>query len=195
MIVANIAAGIQVSKVGTSIVYPEEVEQAKYENGLPLMHKQLNYYRKNGLSPLAEFRRNGKKVVFTNGCFDILHAGHIKYLNEARKLGNCLVVGVNSDASVRRLKGEERPINNISDRMMLLAALECVDFVVAFEEDTPYELIMAIKPDVLVKGGDYKISEIVGADVLAENGGITTTIPYVDGKSTTGIIERLKNHE
>ena len=189
---ANIAAGVQVSKVGTSVVYPEEVERARYASGNTFYDKRLNYYRSDGLKGL-EAVRGGKKVVFTNGCFDILHAGHVTYLLEAKKLGDILVVGVNSDASVKRLKGEGRPVNNVSDRMFLLSALESVDFVVAFEEDTPYDLIKAVRPEVLVKGGDYAVEDIVGADLLASYGGVTTTIPVVPGKSTTGIIERMRN--
>ena len=193
MEIANIAASVQVSKVGTSTVSWDEVELAKNAIGLQASKKQLNFYRENGLSIIDELKSSGKKIVFTNGCFDILHAGHIRYLSRAKELGDVLVVGVNSDASVRRLKGEERPINNIADRMLLLAALESVDYVVTFEEDTPYELIKQIVPDVLVKGGDYDISQIVGADIVAENGGITTTVPYVEGKSTTSIIEKMRS--
>ncbi len=191
---ANLAAGVQVSKVGTSVVYPEEVERARYAAGNSLYDKQLNFYRTGGLHRL-EAKRKGRKVVFTNGCFDILHAGHVTYLSEAKKLGDILVVGVNSDASVSRLKGPGRPVNNVSDRLLLLAALESVDYVVAFEEDTPFDLIKAVRPDVLVKGGDYSVKDIVGADVVASYGGSTTTIPFVPGKSTTGIIERMKNDE
>lgn len=191
---ANLAAGVQVSKVGTSVVYPEEVEAARLSNRMAFYSKQLNYYRKGGLGILEESRK-GKKVVFTNGCFDILHAGHITYLAEAKKLGDILVVGVNSDASVKRLKGEERPVNNVSDRALLLSALESVDYVIPFEEDTPLELIKEVRPDVLVKGGDYSIDNIVGADIVASYGGITTTIPLVPDKSTTGIINRLKSNE
>jgi len=188
---ANLAAGVQVSKVGTSVVYPREIESARYFIGNHLFDKQLNLYRLDGIRRLEQ-QREGKRVVFTNGCFDILHAGHVTYLAEAKKLGDILVVGINSDASVRRLKGNDRPVNNVSDRLLLLSALESVDYVVAFEEDTPYELIKAIRPDVLVKGGDYSVEDIVGADVVASYGGMTTTIPYIMGKSTTGIIEKIK---
>lgn len=133
-----------------------------------------------------------QKVVFTNGCFDILHLGHITYLAQARQLGDALVVGLNSDASVRRLKGPSRPVNDQNARAQLLAALECVDYVVFFEEDTPLNIITQVVPDVLVKGGDYSIDNIVGADFVMQNGGKVLTIPFVNGFSTTSIIENLK---
>ncbi len=187
---ANYAAGIQVSKIGTSIVYPEEVQEAM---GMAVNHgKQLNFYRPNGLKCLECIKSTGKKIVFTNGCFDILHAGHVEYLRKAKALGDCLVIGVNSDASIKRLKGESRPVNSLSDRIVLLSALEFVDYVIAFEEDTPYELIQAIKPNILVKGGDYQVKDIVGADLVKENGGSVMTIPLVEGRSTTGIIKKIK---
>lgn len=189
--IANYAAGIQVSKMGTSAVYPEEVKEAM--NASVSQNKQLNFYRPDGMKSLEGERQKGKKIVFTNGCFDILHAGHVDYLRKARKLGDCLVVGVNSDSSVRRLKGNTRPINNIADRMVLLSALEFVDYVVPFEEDTPAELIKAVLPDVLVKGGDYNLKDIVGADTVIERGGYVTTIPFVEGKSTTRIINKIVN--
>ena len=131
------------------------------------------------------------KLVFTNGCFDVLHFGHAHYLLQARKLGDILVVGLNSDNSVRRLKGETRPINGEKERAFLLASLAFVDYVVVFEEDTPEELIKTVKPDVLVKGGDYQISNIVGADFVMQNGGTVTTIPFVEGYSSTRIIDQL----
>lgn len=133
------------------------------------------------------------RVVFTNGCFDILHIGHIKYLREAKKKGDKLVIGVNSDASVHRLKGPERPVNDLAARMEMLAALEMVDLVIPFEEDTPIELIKIINPDVLVKGGDYEVDTIVGADHVRANGGTVEIIPYVEGYSTSLIIGKLKH--
>lgn len=136
----------------------------------------------------------GRKVVFTNGCFDILHRGHATYLAQARELGDLLVVGLNTDASVQRLKGPSRPINNQYDRAFLLASLACVDFVILFDEDTPEQLIHAVRPDVLVKGGDYTIKTIVGADFVLQNGGIVTTIPFVDGYSTTSTLNKI-NHQ
>lgn len=134
-----------------------------------------------------------KKIVFTNGCFDILHRGHVSYLAQARQLGDILVVGLNSDASVKRLKGPERPVNDQFARAQVLAALEIVDFVSVFEEDTPYNIIEKVKPDILVKGGDYQIENIVGADFVQRRGGQVLTIPFVDGFSTTSIIKHL-NH-
>lgn len=133
-----------------------------------------------------------KKIVFTNGCFDILHRGHVSYLAQARQLGDILVVGLNSDASVKRLKGPERPVNDECARALVLAALEMVDYVAVFEEDTPYNIIVKVKPDVLVKGGDYQIENIVGADFVQQRGGQVLTIPFVDGFSTTSIINNLK---
>lgn len=133
-----------------------------------------------------------QKIVFTNGCFDVLHFGHVHYLLEARKLGDLLVVGLNNDASVRRLKGPARPINGENERAFVLAALSFVDYVTLFEEDTPEELIKVVRPDVLVKGGDYALDQIVGADFVKRNGGTVTTIPFVEGFSSTHIIEQLK---
>ncbi len=133
----------------------------------------------------------GRKVVFTNGCFDILHRGHATYLAQARELGDLLVVGLNTDASVRRLKGPSRPVNNEGDRAFLIASLACVDFVILFDEDTPAELIRRVQPDVLVKGGDYTLDNIVGADFVLQNGGTVTTIPFVDGYSTSLTLQKI----
>lgn len=133
-----------------------------------------------------------QKIVFTNGCFDVLHFGHVHYLLQAKELGDVLVVGLNSDDSVRRLKGPSRPINGEKKRAFVLAAVACVDYVVVFEEDTPKELIETVRPDVLVKGGDYALDQIVGADFVTRNGGSVTTLPFVEGFSSTRIIEQLK---
>lgn len=133
-----------------------------------------------------------RKIVFTNGCFDVLHFGHVHYLLEAKKLGDILVIGLNSDESVRRLKGPSRPINGEKERAFVLAALASVDYVTLFEEDTPENLIKIVQPDVLVKGGDYALDQIVGADFVKQNGGIVTTIPFVEGYSSSHIIEQLK---
>ena len=143
------------------------------------------------ISRWQEIRNEDHKVVFTNGCFDVLHRGHVTYLAAARDLGDCLVVGLNSDASVKRLKGENRPINNENDRALVLAALSFIDYIILFEEDTPKNLIEQVKPDILVKGGDYKIEDIVGADFVQKNGGKVLTIPFVDGYSSTKIINVL----
>jgi len=136
-----------------------------------------------------------KTVVFTNGCFDILHYGHLHYLTAARELGDILVVGVNSRSSVERLKGKNRPINDDETRFHLLAALACVDAVVEFEEDTPLNLIQNVLPDILVKGGDYTIDQIVGADLVLNNGGRVQTLDFVSGYSTTNIVEKIKNQQ
>lgn len=143
-------------------------------------------------SALSPLQKSGKKIVFTNGCFDLLHVGHIRYLQEARRQGDLLVVGVNSDASTKRLKGPTRPVQNENDRAEILAALGCVDFSIIFEEDTPLELIKKVLPQVLVKGGDWKIDQIVGSDVVIANGGVVKSLLFVDGRSTTKIIEKAK---
>lgn len=134
-----------------------------------------------------------RKIVFTNGCFDVLHFGHVHYLLQAKELGDVLVIGLNSDDSVRRLKGPTRPVNGEKERAFVLAALSCVDYVVLFGEDTPEELIETVRPDVLVKGGDYDITAIVGADFVQRNGGTVTTVPFVEGFSSTRIIEQLNS--
>lgn len=134
----------------------------------------------------------GKKIVFTNGCFDILHRGHVAYLAEARKLGDLLLVGLNSDSSVKRLKGPERPINNERDRQYVLSQLKSVDFVEIFTEDTPLNLILRVKPGILVKGGDWKIDQIVGGKEVITNGGEVFSLNFVDGYSTTSIIHKIQ---
>ncbi len=138
-------------------------------------------------------KEEGKKLVFTNGCFDIIHRGHIDYLNRAKALGDYLIVALNSDDSVRRLKGEGRPINKLEDRAFVVANLKAVDFVVSFEDDTPFEIISAIIPDVLVKGGDWSIENIVGRDIVEANGGKVYSLPYVENYSTTNIINKMKS--
>ncbi len=131
-------------------------------------------------------------VVFTNGCFDLLHRGHVEYLHSARALGDALVVGLNTDDSVRRLKGEGRPLNGQEDRAIVLAALGCVDAVTLFDEDTPRELIAALVPDVLVKGGDYRVEDVVGREEVEAAGGRVVILPYLDGRSTTGLVRRIQ---
>lgn len=140
-----------------------------------------------------EIRSKGNKIVFTNGCFDLIHIGHVRYLTEAKKLGDVLIVGLNSDDSVRRLKGSNRPITPQEERAEILDALKPVDIVVVFEEDTPTELIKKVRPNVLVKGGDYTLEQIVGADLVKSTGGEVIVIPYVKDKSTTNLIEKLKH--
>lgn len=133
------------------------------------------------------------KIVFTNGVFDILHKGHVTYLNQARKLGTLLIVALNDDASVKKLKGPERPVNTLQDRMNVIAGLECVDFVTSFSDDTPLKTIQTLKPNIHVKGGDYKISQLVEADAVVEWGGSVKILPFVDGYSTTSLIKKFKS--
>ena len=140
---------------------------------------------------LAGERRRGKNIVFTNGCFDLLHVGHVKYLQEARQLGDLLILGLNSDDSIRRLKGPNRPLIGEEERSHILAALNCIDYVVVFDEDTPLELISTLRPDVLVKGGNYTAEEVVGRDLVESYGGRVELIDFVDGKSTTNIINKI----
>jgi len=137
------------------------------------------------------WKAQGKRVVFTNGCFDLLHPGHITYLQDAKTLGDVLIIGLNDDASIRRLKGDARPINPLDDRAVMLKALKPVDEVVAFSDDTPFNLISALLPDVLVKGGDYSADNIVGADVVTNAGGHVTTIPFLAGYSSTRLIQKI----
>lgn len=137
--------------------------------------------------------RGDQRVVFTNGCFDLVHRGHVDYLSRARDLGDLLILGLNSDSSVRRLKGPSRPIVDEKSRALLLAAFQFIDYVVLFEEDTPYELIKAAQPDILVKGGDYKPEDIVGYDIVKQRGGEVVTIDFVPGFSTTNIVEKLQH--
>ncbi len=144
-------------------------------------------------SSVKEWHSKGKKVVFTNGCFDLLHYGHIHYLSEARDLGDKLIVAMNSAASVKRLKGEHRPINDELTRQYLLAALEFVDAVVVFEEDDPFNLVKLILPDILVKGGDWQPHQIIGSDVVLANGGKVQSLPYIDGYSTTILEKKIRS--
>ncbi len=141
---------------------------------------------------IEEWRMQGKRIVFTNGCFDLLHPGHLDYLQKAGALGDVLIVGLNDDDSIRRLKGSARPVNPLPDRAIMLAALRAVDMVVSFTEDTPLKLIKTLMPDVLVKGGDYQPDAIAGTREVRENGGTVVVIPLVDGHSTSSLIERIK---
>ncbi len=186
---ANVAAGIAVAKLGTSVVTPSEIIDA-----VSLAHRDTDSKIKNRdvlASILERERAKGRQVVFTNGCFDLLHAGHVKYLQAARRLGDILVMGLNSDTSVRRLKGPRRPLIGEEERAHILAALDCIDYVCLFDEDTPLELITALKPLILVKGGDYTADGVVGKDLVESYGGRVELIPFVDGKSTTSIIEKV----
>ncbi|KGT94633.1 heptose 1-phosphate adenyltransferase [Erwinia typographi] len=189
---ANAAAGVVVGKLGTSTVSPVELEnaiRARPESGFGVMDEaQLK-------EAVALARRRGEKVVMTNGCFDILHAGHVSYLANARKLGDRLIVAVNSDASTKRLKGESRPINPLENRMIVLGALEAVDWVVPFEEDTPQRVIADVLPDLLVKGGDYKPEDIAGSKEVWANGGEVLVLNFEDGISTSNIIRAIKSRD
>jgi glycerol-3-phosphate cytidylyltransferase len=147
--------------------------------------------RKNIKTLSERLKSDGKTIVFTNGCFDILHSGHVFYLQKAKQQGDILILGLNSDASVRRLKGEKRPINSEMDRAIVISELKSIDYVVIFEEDTPQEIISLIVPDKLVKGGDYKKEDVVGKEIVESNGGEVVIIPFVDGKSTTNIINKI----
>lgn len=146
-------------------------------------------------SQVADFcnkvRASGKKIVFTNGCFDLLHAGHVRYLQQARDLGDFLFLGLNADSSVKKLKGESRPIQNQEDRAEILSSLRCIDAVSIFDEETPLELIKLVKPDVLVKGGDWAPEKIVGNDFVKSQGGKVLSLPFVPGRSTSGIVEKI----
>lgn len=184
---ANLAAGVVVGKIGSATVTLDEIEE--YEAALHKSTSDAHIKSFEEIKIVVErYRKNGKKVVFTNGCFDILHVGHVKYLQEAKSFGDILIVGLNSDASVSRLKGPTRPVNIAQDRAYLLAALEAVDFVVPFEDDTPYELIKMIQPDTLVKGGDYKGKDVVGTEFANE----LKLVDFVEGKSTTKTIKKIQ---
>ncbi|AOE50592.1 bifunctional D-glycero-beta-D-manno-heptose-7-phosphate kinase/D-glycero-beta-D-manno-heptose 1-phosphate adenylyltransferase HldE [Kangiella sediminilitoris] len=189
--IANLAAGIVVGKLGTATVSTQELHHAM------LSHQPLQKGVVSELTLLdliAQAKASGEKIVMTNGCFDILHSGHVSYLKQAAELGDRLIVAVNSDDSVKRLKGESRPLNPCPQRMMVLSELSSVDWVVEFTEDTPKRLIEALVPDVLVKGGDYKVEEIAGADSVIANGGNVVILDFVDGVSTTNIINKAKSH-
>jgi len=185
---ANAAASLAVARVGTAAVGRQEL--LHHLSAASPAHKIVD---PGGLAAaLATLRREASRIVFTNGCFDILHAGHVRYLRAARGLGDALVIGVNDDASVRRLKGEERPFNPLEDRAEVLAALECVDLVVGFPEDTPERLIEEVCPDVLAKGADWKDKGVVGAEFVEARGGEVHLIDLLPGRSTTGLAERIR---
>ena len=175
---ANKAAGIVVGKIGTATVTVEELFTTRAVYGKLI----------DSINPIKKLMTQGKQVVFTNGCFDILHVGHVAYLKEAKNLGDILVVGVNSDASIKRLKGDLRPVNNLSDRILLLEALECVDYIIAFDSDSPLDLIASIGPDILVKGGDYLGREIIGSEYAKQ----VKLINFLDGYSSTNIINKIR---
>ncbi len=184
---ANLAAGVVVGKIGSATVTLDEIEE--YEASLHKSRSDAHIKSFEDIDAIvSRYRANGKKVVFTNGCFDILHVGHVKYLQIAKSFGDILIVGLNSDESVSRLKGPTRPVNIAEDRAYILAALEAVDFVVPFSEDTPHDLIKMIQPDVLVKGGDYEGKAVVGTEFAGE----LKLVDFVDGKSTTKTIQKIQ---
>ena len=152
----------------------------------------MQFLLKDNIEIINRIKAERKKIVFTNGCFDLLHVGHIRYLAQAKKLGDFLIIGLNSDSSVKELKGENRPINSFEDRATLLSAIESVDVVIMFEEQTPENLIKDIVPDILVKGGDYNIEDIVGYQTVMQNGGQVKTLSFYDGYSSTNYINKIK---
>ncbi len=186
---SNVAAGIVVGKVGTSTVSAEEILETV---GRSHRDSDLKIKTRDVLSVALEHEREKRRrIVFTNGCFDLLHAGHVQYLQNARRLGDLLVLGLNSDQSVQRLKGPKRPLIGENERAHILAALDCIDYVCLFDEDTPLELIRAVKPDILVKGGDYSPEGVVGKEIVESYGGRVEIIEFVAGKSTTSIIDKV----
>ncbi len=187
---ANVAAGLVVRKIGVATVTPGEISAALHQRGQG-GRGLVDVYAL--LALVAEAHGRNERVIMTNGCFDVLHAGHVAYLEEAKSLGDRLIVAVNDDASVKRLKGESRPINALEDRLLVLAGLAAVDWVVPFSEDTPAELISKVLPDVLVKGGDYKPDEIAGARDVLQNGGEVRVLAFRDGHSSSRIIDRLND--
>ncbi|MGI1679679.1 MAG: bifunctional D-glycero-beta-D-manno-heptose-7-phosphate kinase/D-glycero-beta-D-manno-heptose 1-phosphate adenylyltransferase HldE [Cellvibrionaceae bacterium] len=187
---ANLAAGIVVGKLGTAVISGPELRRAvQSETGSEKGVVTLDQL----LMALNDAKAQRESIVFTNGCFDIIHAGHVGYLEEAKKQGDRLIVAINSDDSVRRLKGEGRPINPVDRRMAVLAGLESVDWVISFEDDTPESLIEKIKPDILVKGGDYSDDQVVGADIVKAYGGKVKALTLYDNLSTTAIVDKIKN--
>ena len=184
---ANLASGVVVGKIGSATTSINEI--IEYESSLNKSNSGEHIKTWSEISTIvSELKSKRKKIVFTNGCFDILHIGHIKYLEEAKNCGDILILGLNSDKSVQKLKGENRPINTESDRAYILASLEVVDYLVIFQEDTPFELINLIKPDVLIKGGDYEGKQVVGQNIAKE----LKLIKFVDGKSTSNTIKRIQ---
>jgi len=185
---SNLAAGVVVGKIGSATATLDEI--IEYKSSLHQSSSDTHIKTWEEISLLSNnLKEKGKKIVFTNGCFDLLHAGHVRYLEAAKRFGDVLIVGLNSDRSVHELKGESRPINNENDRASILAALEAVNYVVVFDEDTPYKLIKTIKPNTLVKGGDYEGKTVVGQDLVDE----LKLVKFIEGKSTTKTIERIQN--
>lgn len=191
-VLSNFAAGIAVGKLGTAIVSRKELNAAVARSETPIQHPGSLANLAEAVEMAAAWRQNGERVVFTNGCFDLVHAGHVELLSSAAGSGDRLIVGLNSDASVRRLKGPTRPIQSETDRARIVGALRAVDLVVIFDEPTPMSLIDAISPDVLVKGADYAEDQVVGGDLVKARGGRVVLIPLVAGRSSTKIVERMQ---
>jgi D-beta-D-heptose 7-phosphate kinase/D-beta-D-heptose 1-phosphate adenosyltransferase len=189
-VLSNLAAGIVVGRLGTATVSREDLEDALVPENL---HQRGMVDEASLRRLVLEARKRGERIVMTNGCFDLLHPGHVAYLEQAAALGDRLVVAVNDDDSVRRLKGGGRPVNPLAGRMAVLAGLRSVDWVVAFSEDTPERLICRTLPDVLVKGGDYLPDQIAGGECVRQSGGRVVVLRYVDGCSTTSLIESIRN--
>ncbi len=188
MTIANLGASLVVAKLGAAAVSVPELAAA-----LSTKNQSINsgiMSEEQLVSAISEARLQGKQIVFTNGCFDILHAGHVAYLQQAKALGDYLIVAINDDASVKRLKGVGRPVNNAEQRMSVLAGLGVVDWVVAFADDTPERLLKKLQPDILVKGGDYTVDEVVGADIVRTYGGDVRVLGVIKNLSTTSIINR-----
>lgn len=187
---ANLAAGVVVGKIGSATASINEIYD--YKNSITSSSSVLNIKSQKEIEDIIKkLKQKDKKIVFTNGCFDILHAGHVKYLETARNFGDILIVGLNSDNSVKKIKGNTRPINNQEDRAYILSSLKSVDYVVIFNEETPFDLISAIKPHILVKGGDYKDKKVIGQDIVDE----LKLVDFIEGKSTTSTIQRIKDSE
>jgi D-beta-D-heptose 7-phosphate kinase/D-beta-D-heptose 1-phosphate adenosyltransferase len=190
---ANLAAGIVVGKVGTAVAHLEDIVESIHRQELNMPGERKHLALKPALDRIATWRKRGDRIGFTNGCFDLIHPGHVALLSKSRAACDRLVVGLNSDESVRRLKGDTRPVQNERDRAAVLASLASVDLVILFAEDTPVALIEAIKPDILAKGADYTLDQVVGAELVQANGGSVLLIDLEEGHSTTATIERLAN--
>ncbi len=186
--IANAASSVVVGKLGAATVSKIEIENEL--NRSSQVHGKI-VSTQDLIEKVALFRKEGKKIIFTNGCFDILHSGHIEYLSKAKQLGDVLIVAVNSDESVSKLKGETRPINKLIDRLTVLSGLQSVDWLVGFAEETPEELINSVLPDILVKGGDYKIEDVAGGDAVRKNGGEVKIVEFLDSYSTSDLISKI----
>jgi D-beta-D-heptose 7-phosphate kinase/D-beta-D-heptose 1-phosphate adenosyltransferase len=191
--ISNVAAGVAVAKLGTAIVSRNELNAALARAVSPPYHPGSLATKSEAAEMAAAWRRMGERVVFTNGCFDLIHAGHIELLSFAAREGNRLIVGINSDSSVKKLKGPTRPIQTEADRARIVGALRAVDLVILFDEPTPLSLIEAVSPDVLVKGADYSEDQVVGGDLVKGRGGRVALFPLIEGRSSTKIVERMRS--